>query len=208
MSTGELGLRELKRRMTRDSIADAALQLTLEHGLANLTIEEIARVAFVSPRTVSNYFAQKEEAVVAAGTGETMDMIEAFGQRPIDEPPLESLCLVLSDYLHSIDADELRLGAQKMQLVDDNPTLRPFQVAQYAELEETVRLKVAERTGTDLETDPYPWLVAGAAVSAANTAMRLWVKSETPPERLADFVQEAFTLISKGLPLPHHSSIS
>ena len=45
-------------------------------------------------------------------------------------------------------------------------------------------------------------------VTAAHTAMRLWVKSETPPERLADFVQDAFTLIGKGLPLPHRSSIS
>lgn len=48
--------------------AKAALALTKKRFLANVTLEEVGRVAFVSPRTVSNYISFKEEAVVAAGS--------------------------------------------------------------------------------------------------------------------------------------------
>ena len=52
------------------------------------------------------------------------------------------------------------------KLIDDNPSLRPYQVAQHAHLEELLRLKIAERTGGDVDRDLYPWLVAAAAVTA------------------------------------------
>ena len=60
------GLRERKKALTHRTIADAAFTLTVEHGLEHVTIDQIADLAFVSPRTVSNYFMSKEAAVVAA----------------------------------------------------------------------------------------------------------------------------------------------
>ena len=56
------GLRELKKQITREAIADAARQLALGNGLDHVTLDEIAHVAFVSPRTVSNYFSCNGEA--------------------------------------------------------------------------------------------------------------------------------------------------
>jgi AcrR family transcriptional regulator len=58
------GLRERKRLATRRAIELAALELVGEHGLSGVTIDEISRVADVSPRTFFNYFASKEEAVL------------------------------------------------------------------------------------------------------------------------------------------------
>lgn len=40
------------------------MTLSLEHGFANVTIEDICDACNVSPRTFFNYFASKEEAVV------------------------------------------------------------------------------------------------------------------------------------------------
>ena len=62
--TGELGLRERKRLATRRAIQLAALELVAEHGLGGVTIDEISRVADISPRTFFNYFPSKEEAVL------------------------------------------------------------------------------------------------------------------------------------------------
>jgi hypothetical protein len=49
-------------------------------------LEEIAHVAFVSPRTVSRYFSCKEEAV-AAGSGDVLTIAGA-GATPVSEPPM------------------------------------------------------------------------------------------------------------------------
>ena len=59
------GLREQKRIATKRALQLSLLQLSLERGFDNVTVEEVAQAAQVSPRTFFNYFASKEEAVAA-----------------------------------------------------------------------------------------------------------------------------------------------
>lgn len=58
------GLRERKRVATRRAIQLAAISVVRERGLDAATIDEVARVADVSPRTFFNYFSSKEEAIL------------------------------------------------------------------------------------------------------------------------------------------------
>ncbi|MEE6274592.1 TetR/AcrR family transcriptional regulator [Georgenia wangjunii] len=197
-----IGLRELKKRMTHESIADAALQLTLEKGLDSVTIEEIARQAFVSPRTVSNYFSSKEEAVVVAGALAWRTVIEAFGDGPRTDHPLELLCERFSEYVESCTEEQLKLCVQAIELVERFPALRPYHSAEYDKLEEALRPRVARRTGTSVESDMYPWLVAAAAVAALRTATSMWAQFGGPAGRLPVQVRDAFNQFSAGLPAP------
>ena len=63
------GLRERKKRETREAIAAAAMALFLEHGFDAVTVADVARAADVSEKTVFNYFATKEDLVFFRGGG-------------------------------------------------------------------------------------------------------------------------------------------
>lgn len=55
------GLRERKKRATREQISDVATELFITRGFEHVTIDEVAAAANVSRMTVSNYFPRKED---------------------------------------------------------------------------------------------------------------------------------------------------
>jgi AcrR family transcriptional regulator len=192
------GLRSIKKRMTHDLIADAALALTLEKGLENVTSDEIAHIAFVSPRTVSNYFSCKEEAVVAAGST-LPELVEQFAHLPKEEAPLEGLRRVITDYFTTRTHEQLQQTRQRLHLTEQHPTLQAFQMASYGQAERDLRAIIAQRTGADEDRDIYSSLIAGAAVSAVRSAVWVWARSDAPDERLTQLVKIAFDHIENGM---------
>lgn len=198
----EMGLRELKKQMTRESIANAAFTLTLQKGLESVTIDEITRLAFVSPRTFSNHFTSKEEAVVSAGALDVRVLLAELAERPADEPPLQALCATFSTYLGARSLEEIEHLKQQQELAERYPTLQAARAAQDDHLEDAIREAIAERTGTDPTTSLYPWLVASAATSAVRAAFRIWIGTGDGADRLTPILQEAFNAYSDGLPTP------
>nr|WP_244957159.1 TetR/AcrR family transcriptional regulator [Candidatus Frankia nodulisporulans] len=92
MSTGNAeGLRERKKRRTRQAIIEVAHELFTEKGFEATTVEEIAAGADVSVRTLFRYFTSKE-AIALAPLEEMGDLtVAALRRRPVDEPPLLAL---------------------------------------------------------------------------------------------------------------------
>jgi AcrR family transcriptional regulator len=75
-----LSLRDVKRSLTEQTIAEKAAALFQEHGFAQVSVRQIAKAALVSEKTVFNYFPYKE-LIVLAGVqptlGALMDEIQA-----------------------------------------------------------------------------------------------------------------------------------
>ena len=62
-----MGLRERKRRATRDAIERAAIALVSERGYDNVTVAQICEASSVSQGTFFNYFRTKDAAIVGIG---------------------------------------------------------------------------------------------------------------------------------------------
>ncbi len=78
----EPGLRERKKRRTRQLIADIAWGLFMERGFDGVSVAEIARAAEVSEATVFNYFPAKEDLVYARLASFEDEMLTAVRARP------------------------------------------------------------------------------------------------------------------------------
>lgn len=76
------GLRERKKRETRETIALAAMALFGEHGYDAVTVADVARTAGVSEKTVFNYFPAKEDLVFTEGEARRDALIDAIRTRP------------------------------------------------------------------------------------------------------------------------------
>ena len=76
------GLRERKKRATRETILVQAMALFTEHGYDAVTVADVARAAEVSEKTVFNYFPAKEDLVFNEGQARRDALIDAIRTRP------------------------------------------------------------------------------------------------------------------------------
>src|SRR5215470_9587187 len=104
-----VSLRERKKAATRRLLRRAALDLVAERGLANVTVEDIAEAADVSPRTFFNYFPSKEAALFGGSDPDRADRLrKRVASEAPGEPALSALRTVMAQAAVAI-ADELRL---------------------------------------------------------------------------------------------------
>jgi AcrR family transcriptional regulator len=194
------GLRERKKLAARRALQRAALELAAARGLEHVTVEDIAAAADMSPRTFFNYFSSKEDALVAPDEQRLAQFARRLVDRPASEPPLEALRVVLFEHVGTEAADEdlLRL---RLTVVEPNPALLSRLVGSFATAERVFANAIAQRTGTDVDRDAYPMLVATVATAAVRTALHLW-RASGFEAALPDLVDDCFRRLAAGLPAP------
>jgi AcrR family transcriptional regulator len=125
----EGGLRETKKRRTRQAIRAAAIALFTDQGVEATTVEQIAIAADISPRTFFNYFDTKEQAVsLPYGLRDEVSIGKPV-KTGSEWMAIETACLALADALES-DADERETLLAGIRLCQVEPTLRDQASAQ------------------------------------------------------------------------------
>ncbi|MEV6831050.1 TetR family transcriptional regulator [Amycolatopsis sp. NPDC051102] len=206
MDSDRAGLRERKKHETRIALSWAAIRLTVERGLDNVRIEDIAAEAGVSTRTFSNYFGSKGEAIVARHHDRARAIAAALRARPAGEPIWDAITqAALQGFALGEPVPDTRVPDQAwvegLRLMVAEPTLQgEFQKAGAA-AEAEFALVVAERTGTDVGRDVYPRLVAGVVGAALNVVTQQWLVAE-PSQSLEDILRDVFGRLAAGLPDP------
>lgn len=195
----EPSLRERKKRDTRKALSDAALTLMFERGLGELRREDIADRAGVSARTFSNYFAGKYDALAYRVGHRIRLSAELLRTRPAREPLWTAIAESLIEPLR---ADRNTLGAAteeqlaQVQALNEMPEM---QAALAKATAEELVIAVAERTGTDPESDLYPRLVANVTVGAMNAVFHHYPRTD-PAVDMPTVLRAVFAGISRGLP--------
>lgn len=196
-------LRERKKLETRRAIQRIALDLVAKRGYAQVTVEDIAEAANVSPRTFFNYFPSKEAALLAANSERSEDIRQRLVDQPAGKSPLDALRTVVVEELQRLSQEVAELGGaewlRRVKQAMGDPHLRAAQAAHTTDLEHAIVAALAERRGTDPERDPYPVLLASTAIGLMRAVISIWANlgDTVALDSLAD---SAMQCLAKGLP--------
>ncbi|MFE2879449.1 TetR family transcriptional regulator [Streptomyces roseus] len=177
------GLRERKKRRTRDALLRAALLLFVAQGYEQTTVDEITDAVDVSQRTFFRYFANKEEVAFAVQDLVESHFVAALRARPAAEGPLEALRRAVLDAWDTLDEAlsevvPVDLYMRTYQLIESTPALLAVHLRRSAELEERIARLIAEREGLDVDADPRPRVAVAAVSGVMRVTGRLWGQGE------------------------------
>ncbi len=156
------GLRERKKRQTRQYISDVATGLFLERGFEAVTVAEVADAANVSVNTVYNYFPAKEDLFLDRSKGVIDRLSRWVRGRRDGESAAGAVLRELRDEVESVSP---RVGlmdgyATFMKVIQDSPALRSRMWAIGQEVLLNLEHTLREETGS-ADDDMTPTLMAG-----------------------------------------------
>ncbi|VVJ18191.1 Transcriptional regulator [Amycolatopsis camponoti] len=179
-------LRTRKKAATRQSLHEAALRLAMERGLDGVTVEDIADAVGVSRRTFSNYFTNKEDAILHADRERTGVLVSLVSGRPAGERPWQALRTASRELYHGRAVPDREWVAQ-LRLLRRHPSLLAQQAGDQITLERDLAAVLVAR-GHDLD-EPLARLMTATFLAAVRTASVLWLE-DSAERPLPDLIDE------------------
>jgi AcrR family transcriptional regulator len=202
------GLRERKRRLTRQLISDAATAMFATRGFDNVTVSEVADRVGVSEKTIYNYFPTKESLVLDTADEALENMARALRERRPGQSLTDAVVEAIKADMSRFDQvpDELvefmpLFGA----MIDSTPTLRAALLEMHDRLAKVARDELAAQAGVD-PRDPEPTAAGRALAGLAEVAMESRIRHISDGLRGAelraaatDDLERAARLLDTGL---------
>ncbi|MGN5630485.1 TetR/AcrR family transcriptional regulator [Streptomyces sp. AC154] len=190
------GLRERKKRRTRQHLSDVATGLFLERGFDAVTIAEVARAADVSVNTVYNYFPTKEDLFLDRSSGIVDRLSRYVRGRDDGESAAEAVLRELRVQVEGVSPTVGLIEGYEsfMRVIQgaDGLKARLWHIQQEAllRLEETL----LEESGAE-PGDPVPVLVAGQLSWVHSTLMGHIGREMVAGRKAAEVSREALVLL-------------
>jgi AcrR family transcriptional regulator len=147
VTSSEEGLRERKKRQTREAIVAAAMELFHERGFDAVTVAEIARAADVSEKTVFNHFAAKEDLVFEHGRERLLAVAEALRSRAPSTPIITVFRDNTMGFIRHVERAPAREITAVPRLVMGSSALRDRLLLQWEQEAQLLAPIIAEQTG-------------------------------------------------------------
>lgn len=207
------GLRERKKRLTRQLISDTATAMFLEEGFDEVRVADVAAACGVSEKTVYNYFPTKESLVFDRFEDMELHIRRALGPGAAPTSPVDAAVAVIVAELRRIfdgwgEADrpfDATMIRRFTELVQRTPSLRAAQREMMDRVVQVAAEAMAARAAVNPD-DPEPQIAASAILGLWRVqyrAMSRYADSGRTPTEVRDAViadvRRAARLIDTGL---------
>jgi AcrR family transcriptional regulator len=174
----EEGLRERKRRLTRQRISDVATILFASRGFDNVKVSTIADIVGVSEKTVYNYFPTKESMVLDWADEAVDSLATVIRECPPNESLTAAVVRAMKEDMERFDEvpdDLVAFLPSFMRLISSTPPLRAAWLELYDRIVAVAAEALAARTEVD-PRDPEPMIAARALSGLSGVALSARVR--------------------------------
>ncbi|MEV0588055.1 TetR/AcrR family transcriptional regulator [Nonomuraea sp. NPDC050310] len=197
------GLRERKKRQTRQRIHETALGLFVERGFENVTIAEVAAAAEVSINTLYNYFESKEDLVLPPEEASPQRLADIVRERA---PGESAMGAVLARLRAEVRGRERRVGlsagfGRVLEMMRAAPTLSARLEDLGRRMTDELTAVLAEETAAP-EGDPLPRAVAwhiGSLHALVMSEIGGRTAAGEPPDAIAEAVLDLLDVMESLL---------
>lgn len=193
----QAGLRERKRIAAMRRIQETALDLFDQRGYDNVTIEQIAESAEVSPSSIYRYFGTKEQLILHDELD--LQLLDVVQHELSLHPPVEAIRRAIAQVMTRFFGRDEELARRKIRYWAEEPAIQPaaaLMTEQFTQLIATVLANATGRRHDDLDTT----VVASTLVWAMTAAAKHWHATRYA-QPLEHELQRALTVIENGLRL-------
>jgi len=210
------GLRERKKRRTRQHIADTAARLFGERGYEQVAVVDVAEAADVSEQTVYNYFPTKQDLVFDLEEDPTQRLTEVIRHRQPGVSPAAAIrdaALAFVDGIKAVPDDQARGGLDYLSAI--SPTVRRLSLELTDRLADAIAAAITETTeGVDPEVGKVQgialaWVIqtitdeSGRRRVAGRRSIRIARELRPVIERIIDSLDEWLSSNTRSAQ-PHH----
>jgi AcrR family transcriptional regulator len=198
-----MGLREIKKERTRQTIQEVAMRLFASQGYGATSVEQISAAAEISPPTFYRFYRDKEDVVLTLDLTPILDAAEE--KYPRGES-MSYLVRALFDALVEHHNEHRGYLLTRYRLIQNEPDLRARLQLQRQDHLELALKKVAERRKTSIDSCDLR-VVLAVVIAAACETIDYWVRHHGR-QNLSELLNQAFRLIEPTLKLFDRTSAS
>lgn len=200
----EAGLRQRKRRETRAALSLAAIRLCVQRGWDDVTVDDIAAAANVSPRTFRNYFSTKAEAVAAAHLERMLCIADGLRARPASEPLWTAIANSVATQFEppaqkSGVLQDANRWLERIRFILTEPAIHGEVLKASATAQVELAEVIAGRVGVRRAQNLYPQLAAAVVTAVVGTVVDRWLR-DGPSGPIVPLLRKAFELVATGFP--------
>lgn len=183
---------------TRAHLSHVALQLFIERGFDQTTVDDIALAAGIGRRTLFRYFPSKSDLPWGDFEGSLEGMRQFLDHLPAETPLMDALYAAIVDF-NRFPAEEIPYHRKRMELLLTVPALIAHSALRYAAWREVIADYAAVRLEVDSDTlapRSIGWICLGASLSAYEQ----WLQHDDAD--LIPLIESALAMLKMSLDAP------